>query len=279
MVNELFSALILAIVQGITEWLPISSSGHLVLFESLLNYNGGLAFGVALHFGTLMAVFVYFGRDITEIIKDVFTGRWNTEYGKMGVLIAVASIPAAIVGFLVKDVFESVLSNLGIVALGFGITGLFLFIASLDLTHPPNPKKTKLISKSNSVIDNNEMRKLGYGKAFLVGIAQALSIVPGISRSGATISSGVLLGLGEKSAMKFAFLMSIPIIFGANIISIGNETLPSELIWATLVSFIVGLLFIHLVFKYLLVKRKNFRWFAVYCLLLAAGIGIYLLVL
>jgi len=263
-VSDLVSALILAVVQGITEWVPVSSSGHLILFENLLNYSGGLAFNVALHFGTLMAVFVYFGKDITDIIRDVFTGKWNTEHGKMGLLLIVASIPAAIVGFLVKDFFGSVLSSLGVVALGFGITGLFLLITSLSFD-----------SNNNKI---SEVRKLGYGKAFLIGIAQALSIVPGISRSGATISSGVLLGLNEKNAMKFGFLMSIPVIFGANIISIGNETLPSDLIWATLVSFIVGLLFIHLVFKYILVKRRNFRWFAIYCLLLALVLGIWVLV-
>jgi undecaprenyl-diphosphatase len=260
MVSELMSSLILAFIQGITEWFPVSSSGHLVLFENILGHEGGLLFEVALHFGTLMAVFVYFGKDITDIIRDFFSGKWKTEHGKMAWLLIVASIPAAIVGFLVKDLFDSVLSGLGVVALGFGITGLFLFITSLKFD-----------------IKINDIKKIGYGKAFLVGIAQALAIVPGISRSGATISSGVLLGLKEKSAMKFAFLMSIPVIFGANIFVIGNQTLPSELIWATLVSFVVGLLSIHVVFKYVLTKRENFRWFAIYCLLLASGLGVWIL--
>ena len=257
--SDLISALILAIVQGITEWFPISSSGHLVLFESILGYRGGLLFEVALHFGTLMAVFVYFGRDITDIVRDVLSLRFNTEHGKIGLLLVVASIPAAVVGFFARDFFDSVLSNLGVVAFGFAITGLFLFIASVDF----NGRKKGVF---------------GFGKAFLVGIAQAMAIVPGISRSGATISSGVLLGLSEKGAMKFAFLMSIPIIFGANILTIGNQTLPSNLIGATLVSFAVGLLTIHLTFKYLLIKRKNFRWFGAYALLLALVIGVWILV-
>jgi len=252
---EFISALLLAVIQGATEWFPVSSSGHLVLFERLLGYEGGLLFEVALHFGTLMAVFVYFGKDITDIIKDLVMGRWGSQNGRIGLLLIVASIPAAIVGFFAKDIFGA-LSSLNVVAFGFGITGLLLFIGSLDY------KKEKGV--------------FGYGKAFLVGIAQALAIIPGISRSGATISSGVLLGLDEKNAMKFAFLMSIPIIFGANIVAVGNQTLPSELIWATLVSFIVGLLSIHVVFKYVLTHRKNFRWFALYCLLLAAGLGIYM---
>ena len=147
-----------------------------------------------------------------------------------------------------------------VIALGFGISVLFLLIASLDLSYC------------------KKKRGLGYGKAFLIGIAQALAIVPGISRSGATISSGVLLGLDEKHAMKFAFLMAIPVIFGANILVIGNNTLPPEMIWAALVSFVVGLLSIHVVFKYILTNRKNFRWFGIYCLLLALALGIWVFV-
>lgn len=260
MVNDIISALILAVVQGLTEWFPVSSSGHLVLFENILGFSGGLAFSVALHFGTLMAVFVYFGKDITDILRDLLVGNWASQNGRLGILIAIATIPAGIVGFLVRDLFDTVFTSLGVTALGFGITGLFLLIASLNFSG---------IKKIDS---------LGYSKAFLVGIAQALAIVPGISRSGSTISAGVLLGLDEKHAMKFAFLMAIPVIFGANILVIGNNTLPPEMIWAALVSFVVGLLSIHIVFKYVLTNRKNFRWFAVYCLLLALGLGIWILV-
>jgi len=254
MVSEFISALILAVIQGITEWFPVSSSGHLVLFERILDYSGGLMFEVALHFGTLMAVFVYFGKEITDIFRDFFSGKWKTENGRLGVLLIIASVPAGVIGFLVKDVFDS-FSSLGIVAFGFGITGLFLFIASSGF--------------------ETKDKKLSSPKAFLIGCAQALAIVPGISRSGATVSSGILFGLNEKKAMTFAFLMSIPIIFGANILVIGNQTLPSELIWATLVSFIVGLASIHVVFKYVLINRKNFRWFGIYCLLLALALCIW----
>lgn len=259
MVDDLLAALILAIVQGATEWFPVSSSGHIVLFEHILGFEGGLLFNVALHFGTLMAVFVYFGKDITDILRDFFSFRWKTGNGKLAWLLIVASIPAAILGFLLKDIFEAI-SSLGIVAFGFGITGLFLMIASMDFRK------------------NERLNNLGYGKAFLIGIAQALAIVPGISRSGATMSSGLLLGLKEKSAMKFAFLMSVPVIFGANIITIGNSTLPPSLFWATLLSFFVGLLSIHVVFKYVLVHRKNLRWFGAYALLLALVLGIWVFI-
>lgn len=256
MANDLISAIILAVVQGFTEWLPVSSSGHLVLFEKLLNYKGGLVFDVALHFGTLMAVFVYFGRDIIDILEELLKGRFNSENGRLGVMLIIASVPAGLLGYFAIDYFESVLSNLGIVALGFALTGMFLLIASV-----PGKIKTD---------------KAGWREAFFIGAAQALSIVPGISRSGSTISSGVLVGLNEKTAMKFSFLLSIPLVFGANILTIGDNTLPPELIWATLISFAVGLASIHLIFNYILVSRKNFIWFGIYCLLLAIGIGFYI---
>ncbi len=258
MTNELIFALILAIVQGITEWLPISSSGHLVLFEHLLNYEGGLLFEVALHFGTLMAVFVYFGGDIVDIIRELLYGRFKSENGRLGLLIGVASIPAAVIGFLFLELFESIFRNLMINAIGFAITGLFLIIASLSFE-----KKEKKIPS--------------YLDAFLIGIAQMIAIIPGISRAGATISSGLLLGLDAKSAAKFSFLMAIPVIFGANILVIGKETLPPELIWGTLVSFVIGLLMIHLMIKYILASRKNLRWFGIYALFLAFGIFAYLI--
>ena len=256
--GNIAEALILAIVQGITEWLPISSSGHLVIFENLLNYESSLTFDVALHFGTLMAVFVYFGRDIIDILRDLLSFRFHSENGKTGLLLIVASIPASIIGFLFYDFFESVFNNLFVTALGFGITGLFLFIASLDF--------------------RKKEGKLSYKESFLIGIAQAASILPGISRSGATISSGVLLGQDVKAAARFSFLMSIPVIFGANIFVIGNQKLPPEPIWATLVAFIVGLMTIHILFKFVLTSKKNLRWFAIYALALAFGLGIYLAV-
>jgi len=252
------SSILIAIVQGITEWLPVSSSGHLVLVESLLGFEGGLTFDVALHFGTLMAVFVYFGSDIVDIIRDLLRGRFGTENGRLGLLVIVATIPAAVVGFLLKNVFENVFNSLTITALGFGVTGVFLFISSLSR-------------------DSGESGHFGYGKSLLVGLAQVFALFPGVSRSGTTMGSGLLLGLSEKSAMKFSFLMSIPIIFGANILAIGNQTLPSSLIWATLVSFLIGLATIHFLYDKVLVHRQNLRWFGGYALLLALGLGIWIL--
>ena len=249
MINELWKAIVLAVVQGITEWLPVSSKGHLIIFEKLLNYSGGLDFDVVLHFGTLAAVFVYFGEDIVEIIREVLTGNWKSENGKLGLMIIVATIPAAIVGFLFKPIFEEMFVNLFVTALGFAVTGIFLLVASFSL------RKTK---------------ELSYRNAFIVGIAQVFALFPGVSRSGSTIGAGLLSGLSEKNALKFSFLMSIPIIFGANVLTIGNKTLDSSLIWATLVSFFIGLIVIYLLYNKILVNRKNLRWFAGYALILSA---------
>src|SRR3989344_213424 len=134
MFSEFISSMILAVIQGTTEWLPISSSGHLVLFRSLLQNTGGLFLDVSLHFGTLMAVFVYFGKDILDIIRDVLSGKWGTENGKLGFYIIVATIPAALVGFFLRNLFEETYDNLWLLALGFAITSVTLFIASMDNT-------------------------------------------------------------------------------------------------------------------------------------------------
>jgi undecaprenyl-diphosphatase len=271
--GDLISALIIAVIQGLTEWIPVSSSGHLVLAERILGYEGGLMFDVALHFGTLMAVFVYFGKDIVNIVEDWLKGRWDSDNSRLGLMLIIATIPAAIVGFLFRRVFEVAFSSLSVVALGFGVSGLFLLIASLDFRKLGNKENGKFSSPQTS---GKFGKKNSLWKSFLIGCAQILSLFPGISRSGTTMSSGVMLGLDEKKAIRFSFLMAIPIVFGANIVSIGNQTLPSEMIWATLVSFFVGLIAIHVLFRYVLTSRKKFRWFGAYCLLLAAVVSLFL---
>lgn len=256
--SDFISAFILAIVQGLTEWLPVSSSGHLVLFQEILNYHPGIKFDVALHFGTLMAVFVYFGKDIMDILEALLKGKWYSQEAKIGFLIIVATIPAALIGYLFKGFFESAFSSLSVVAWGFGITGLILIIASLDF-------------------GKNQKKNISWKDSLWIGFAQALAILPGISRSGSTISAGLLRGLDEKSAMRFSFLMSIPVIFGAGILEIGNSKLNPDLIWSTLIAFAVGLATIHLLLKFISRSKRNLRWFALYTLLLALGIGIYLI--
>ena len=246
--------LILAIVQGISEWFPISSSGHLVLVSHIIGYDNTLAFDLALHFGTLMAVFVYFGKEITDIARAFLSLRFQSIEGKMGLFILVASIPAAIFGFAFHGIVEAYVNNLGLLSLGLATTGLLLLIGSMDVSRT---------------------RKLGFGVAFLIGCAQVASLFRGVSRSGTTIASALLLGLDEKTALRFSFLLSIPVILGANLLELGSTPLPSEYFWAALVSFAVGLATIHLLLKVVLTRKKNLRWFALYILLVALGLGAY----
>ncbi len=257
--NDVFSAFILAIVQGITEWFPVSSSGHLVIISKLLEFDNTLLFDVTLHFGTLMAVVVYFSKDIINILRDLFSFKFKTDNGRLGVYLIIATIPALVIGFLLRNVVEKNINNLGLLAMGLIITSIILFIGSLDIHAGKN-------------------RKLNYWGALLIGCAQVFSIFRGISRSGSTISSGLLFGLDEKTAVKFSFLMSIPVVLGANILTIGTNTLPAKFILPAFVSFIFGLLSIHVLLKFVLKSKKNLRWFALYVLLVALALGIYLLV-
>ena len=145
-------------------------------------------------------------------------------------------------------------------SIGFGITGLLLLIGSINFKR------------------RGGKEGVGFLRAFAIGCFQVISIFPGVSRSGATVSSGMLFGLSERSALKFAFLMAIPIIFGANLIGVDFGAVNGEMIWAVFVSFIVGLGTIHVLFRYVLTKKRNLRWFALYVLVLALGTGIYVLV-
>ena len=256
MINDLVAAMILAVVQGITEWFPISSSGHLILVSYLLGVENTLSFDLALHFGTLMAVFVYFGKEITDIMRDMLMLRFKSENGKMGILLIIATIPAGLVGFLAKDFFEQSVNNLVLLTFGLGITGVLLIISSL----PSNVKSKEITPKI----------------AFLIGLAQIGALFRGISRSGSTMCAGVLLGLDQRKAAKFSFLMSIPIIFGANILSLGNNTLPTSYLFPALISFVVGLGTIHLLLRFVLTKRANLKWFGIYALIVALSLGTYL---
>ena len=245
---DIISALVLAIVQGILEWFPVSSSGHLNLVERMLQTTGGLELQVALHFGTLMAVFVYFRKDIVNIIKDIFEGRWKTTNARLGFLLLVASIPAALIGFTFNNLFDGLSGSLLILGCGWIITSFALFIGSF--THKRNKKE------------------LGYGNALIVGIAQMLALIPGVSRSGMTISSGLFFGMNEKDSIKFSYLLSIPVIIGANLVTFGNKTLPIGYLLPAILCFVLGLLVMNLSFRYVLSNRKNLKWFGVYTFVL-----------
>jgi large subunit ribosomal protein L15e len=224
---DLVSSLLIAIVQGFTEWFPVSSDGHLVVVGRLLGYS-------------------------SNIVKDVFSWKWESESGRLGLMIIVGTIPVVIFGFLLKDVVESSFSSLIITSLGFGVTAMILFIASVY-----GPKEKKFLGS------------LGYRDALLIGCVQVSALLPGISRSAMTLSVAILLGYTIRDAAKYSFLLSIPAVFGANVLVVGNNVLPQNLIWATLLAFVVGLLAIFLLFRYAFNDTKNLRWFAAYALLMS----------
>ncbi len=246
---DLVYAFILAFVQGVTEWFPISSSGHLTILQKFLGGVDSLDFQVALHFGTLMAVFVYFRKDITFILRDVLGGNWKTQNSKLGFLILIASIPAGLMGFIFMSLFDKLSSSFLILGFGWLITSMALFVGSSSVKQSKN--------------------KFTYSKAFAIGLAQMLSLIPGISRSGMTISFGLLFGLNEKESIKFSYLLAIPVILGASLFTFGNEYLPFELLGVTIFCFLVSLVFMNFSFKYVLSDRKNLKWFGFYTLILS----------
>jgi undecaprenyl-diphosphatase len=242
---DIFQALILAIIQGITEWLPVSSSAHLAIAQLLMKVSPPVLFDILLHIGTLLSALIFFRKDIFDMLLALFKFDTKSQYFKLAILIILASIPTAIIGFAFKDFFEASFSKPINIAFAMMITGVFLFFCE---------------------------RKIGNGSvnsksALAIGIAQGIAVMPGISRSGSTIGAGLLLGIEREKATRFSFLLSIPAIIGAAFFEAKNNTLAgldiSTILLAILVSAIVGYLSIDFLIKF--VKRKGLRPFAYYC--------------
>ncbi len=249
---EIIDAIILGIVQGLTEFLPVSSSGHLELGKAILGDkslpNDSLLFTVVLHFATALSTIVIFRKDILHILKGLFTSQWN-EDKKFATKIIISMIPAAVVGFTYEsEIAEMFSGNLFLVGSMLVITGLLLYLADRS-------KNTK--------------KKVSYKDAIIIGIAQAIAMLPGISRSGATISTSVLLGDDKTKAARFSFLMVIPLILGKitkDIIN-GEITYESEnftiLSIGFMAAFISGLFACTWMMS--LVRNSKLSYFAVYC--------------
>jgi undecaprenyl-diphosphatase len=241
----LMEVFILAVVQGLTEWLPISSSGHLVITQKALGLNLPLIYSVMLHLGTLIVVLTAFRKDITNIIKAVAKRDFQTEQGKLALFIVVGSIPTAIIGFTFHDFLESLFSNLPAVGAALLITGAILFLSE---------KRT-----GNKKLDTTD--------SLLIGLAQAIAIIPGISRSGATISTALLRKIDKTTAFKYSFLLSAPAIAGATLmeskqLALGNID-PIPLLLGTIVSMIIGYASLKTLQK--IVMNEKIHLFAYYC--------------
>ena len=243
---DFLDALILGILQGITEFLPVSSSGHLVIGQKLLGINvPGNAFEVILHIGTLMSILVVFWPDIHSLLNDIKDYQTRTYI----FTLLLGTMPAIIVGLSLKDQIALMFDNVHFVALALIVTGIILISSKWFL---------------------NKKSDLTLIKGFNIGLAQALAIIPGISRSGATICTGLMMGLSAEEAARFSFLLAIPAIAGAGIltamdidkISLGMDVMTVGL----LSSFLVG--WGSLKWLLNLLKKGKFHWFGVYCLLL-----------
>ncbi len=264
---ELLKAVVLGIVQGLTEFLPISSSGHLVIGSELLAFQGkGVAFDVFLHLGSLLAVLLVFRSEIMEMIaapfqymagersERVLLGlRWN-------VFVVISLIPAVIVGLFLKDSIESIFSNLPLVFAMLSVTGI-LMIASKYLRLGNIPLQGK--------------------HAFLIGCAQALAILPGMSRSGATIFAGMALGIDRQVVARFSFIMSIPAILGAMVLHLEDlvsSPPPLESIAGIAAGTVAAAFSGYFAIVLLLdvVRKNRLQWFGYYCLTLSLAGMLYL---
>ena len=245
---DYLQAIVLGIVQGLTEWLPVSSSGHLVIIQEIFGIEVPLLFDIMLHFGTLLAVFAMFWNDIQKMLSCIVTLDFKSEYGKLALFLVVGSIPIALLGFFLHDFFASLFTNLTAVGVALVITGLVLYSSKFP----------------------EESKKLNGKESFVVGVAQALAIVPGFSRSGFTITTGLLRGIDRREIFRFSFLLSIPAIIGATVFELTTVSLAGcDLLCMTLgaaIAAVVGYLSLKLLLGF--VVNRQFYLFSYYCLAL-----------
>lgn len=254
----IIQAIILGAIQGLTEMLPISSSAHLVIVPWLLGYDyQGLAFDVALHLGTLVAVLSYFWKDWWKIIKFGFIGIKERKISKFSqklpFYLLIASVPGAIIGYLFESYAESVFRSPLVISATLVLAGLLLWYA--DHNHS----------------GERDLKSLKVFDALKIGLSQAIAIIPGVSRSGITMTTGLMLGFKREDAAKFSFMMSAPIIFGAALVKVPDinaELFLDKVFWIALASAAASSLF-AIGFLLKLVKTKNFDIFVFYRIFLA----------
>ncbi len=281
---DLLNAIIMGVVQGIAEFLPISSDGHLALMSNILHMKAdtGLLFNVMLHFGTLVAVCIAFWKDILELIcegfymiGDLLVNTWryinqsgkqketgyrqviSTPYRRFVLMVIVSTIPTGLIGVLCKDFIEGISNNILITGVCLIITGLCLILAD----------RTETGKKNESDVS--------YTDAGILGVAQGFAIMPGLSRSGTTITAALLLGLDRNFAVKYSFIMSIPAILGAVVLEVKDFSMDMvtqnqlmNYLVGTVIAAAVG--FFAIKTMLVLVRGKKFKYFAYYCFVIGA---------
>jgi undecaprenyl-diphosphatase len=262
---SILEAIILGIIQGLTEFLPVSSSGHLELAKVILGDTSvpeeSLTFTVVLHFATALSTIVIFRKEILEIFKGLFQFQWNDEF-KFSLKIIISMLPAVVVGLLFEEELESFFGGKIL------LVGCMLLLTALLLLLADRAKNTK--------------KEVSFLNAVLIGISQAIAMLPGISRSGATISTSVLLGVDRTRAAKFSFLMVVPLIFG----KIGKDLLSGDLNFQSseiipisagfIAAFLAGLVACKWMIS--LVKKSKLSYFSLYCAIVGSiAIGYALL--
>jgi len=250
-------AVILGIVQGITEWLPISSSGHLVIFQQFFGLDVPVFFDILLHVGILGVVFVFFRKDILKLIKAIIHRDFQSEYGRLFIFIFFGSIPTAIIGLVFHKLLISFFSNILVVGIALIATGTFLFFCER----------------------REDKKELTIQESLLIGLAQGLAIIPGISRSGSTIGIGLLRGINRDKLVRFSFLLSVPAIFGAGLFESRNIVF-SQIEWfpflsGMIVSGIVG--YFSLKFLIRFIKERKLKWFSYYCWIVGIGLVVWMI--
>jgi undecaprenyl-diphosphatase len=272
-----FEAIVLGIIQGLTEFLPISSTGHLTVAGKLMNLiseqnpQQWTSFIAVIQLGTLLAVLAYFWRDIISIIRDFLRDNWfnhvkfsqQTLHSKMGWYLVIATLPVVVIGLGFKDIIEGIFTkNLYVIAASLIILAIILAFAE---------KFAKLNRKNDD---------LNWRDALIIGIAQAFALIPGSSRSGTTITAGLFLGFNRETAARFSFLMSIPAVAASGLLQFYQATKYIDktgfidLVLATIVSGVVGYLSIEFLLKYL--KTKSMFVFIVYRIIVGVAIIVFL---